>query len=41
MKDIDLAAQQNALGTGQLEQAVASLSVMSTQLRTAVACYKV
>jgi methyl-accepting chemotaxis protein len=41
MKDIDLAAQQNATGTGQLEQAVVSLSAMSRQLQTAVACYKV
>ncbi len=41
MKDIDQAAQQTATGTGQLEQAVVSLSAMSKQLRTAVASYKV
>jgi methyl-accepting chemotaxis protein len=41
MQDIDRAAQQNATGTGQLEQAVVSLSALSKQLRTAVASYRI
>jgi methyl-accepting chemotaxis protein len=41
MRDIRQAAEQNALGTSQLEQALANLHELSRQLREAVGRYKV
>ncbi|MEX2286072.1 MAG: methyl-accepting chemotaxis protein, partial [Planctomycetaceae bacterium] len=41
MQDIDVAARQTASSTSQLEQALASLSAMSHQLKAAVTTYRV
>lgn len=41
MRDIRMAAEQNAVGTGQLEQALSNLNVLSSQLRLAVSRYQV
>jgi len=41
MRDIRLAAEQNSIGTSQLEQAVSNLNELSRQLRLAVSRYQV